>query len=308
MDAKAMNGAIHGIDKVLIAPPTLEEAARKRDDLNTFRRLLKTFTLRRFDARASRDNDGDGIIDSVFVEEPLITGLWWRNQAELLTAFAPTDAAFNEFFRANGYASYSEVPRNVLEILIKYHFVKEQKKLADLGTSVKTAGDEMLTVTAGDITTPDIQLNNGVLHVTNKVLLPPSLGTLTGLIYLNADKDLSSFAAAVEKAAMGKDLSDASKQYTVFAPTNAAFTAAGINVQNTGADVLAKVVRYHVLNSKVMAANLSGEYETNLAADKKIKIAGTTITGVKNSANITQTDKVATNGVLHKIDKVLLPE
>ncbi|MDB5263445.1 MAG: fasciclin protein, partial [Adhaeribacter sp.] len=66
MNGEAMNGAIHGIGKVLIAPPTLEQALAKRTDMKNFRQLLKTFTLRRFDARSSSDNDNDGDIDSVF--------------------------------------------------------------------------------------------------------------------------------------------------------------------------------------------------------------------------------------------------
>jgi transforming growth factor-beta-induced protein len=309
MNGEAMNGAIHGIGKVLIAPPTLEQALAKRTDMKNFRQLLKTFTLRRFDARSSRDTNNDGKIDSVFVEESLITGFWWRNQVDLLTAFAPTDAAWEEFFRANGYANFGEVPRNVLELLVKYHFIPlTAKKMSDLGSSVETLGKEMLTIPAATFVTPDIVLNNGFLHVTNKVLLPPSLGTLTGLIYLNRDKDLSSFSAAVEKAAMAQDLADATKQYTVFAPTNAAFAAANINVTTTSAADLAKIVRYHILKSKKMAAELGGTYETHLDANKKITVTGTTITGVRNSAKITATDKVASNGVLHKIDTVLRPE
>ena len=307
MDGEAMNGAIHGIGKVLVAPPTLEEALAKRTDLKTFRQLLKTFTLRRFDAQGSRDNNGDGVIDSMFVEESLITGFWWRDQTKLLTAFAPTDAAFTAFFNANGYASYSEVPRNVLELIIKYHFVEGAKKIAE-ATNLTTIGLEKLTVGAADVVTPDIALNNGLLHVTNKVLLPPSLGTITGLVFLNLDKDLSMFGTAVQKAAIAQELADATKQFTVFAPTNAAFVASNINVDNATAADLAKIVRYHILKSKVMVADLNGEYETHLAADKKITVSGTTITGIKNSATITQSDKVATNGVLHKIDKVLLPE
>jgi transforming growth factor-beta-induced protein len=304
MDMEAMNGAIHGINKVLVVPPSLEQALAKRTDLTIFRQLLKTFTLRRFDAQNSRDTNGDGKIDSVFIEESLITGFWWRDQTQLLTAFAPTDAAFQTFFANNGYANYNEVPRNVLELIINYHFLKANKKVADFTANMETIGLEKLTVAASDISTPNIPLSNGTLHVTNKVLLPPSLSTLTGLIYLDRDKDLSMFATAVKSAAMADDLAMMDKKYTVFAPTNAAFTAANINVNTMSAADLEKIVRYHILNTEKRSANLDGTH-TTMYNSKTVTVSGNTITGVSNSGSIIQTDKIAANGVLHKIDTVL---
>lgn len=303
---QAMNGAIHGINKVLVAPPSLEQALNKRTDLTIFRQLLKTFTLRRYDPQSSSDTDGDGKIDSVFVEESLLTGFWWRDQTELLTAFAPTDAAFQAFFAENGYASYSEVPRNVLETLINYHFLKGAKKLSELNSSVETIGKEMLTVSSADVSTPDVVLSNGYLHVVNKVLMPPSLGTLTGLVYLDRDKDLSMFATAVKSAALADDLAMLDKKYTVFAPTNAAFTAAGIDVNTMSAADLEKIVRYHILDTEKRSTALSGTH-TNMSG-KTLTVTGNTIKGATNSAVITVKDKVASNGVLHKIDTVLKPE
>ena len=306
MDMEAMNGAIHGIDKVLAVPPSLERALARRTDLTIFNQLLKTFTLRRFDAQNSRDNNGDGVIDSVFIEESLLTGFWWRDQTKLLTAFAPTDAAFQAFFTSNGYANYSEVPRNVLELLINYHFLEGSKMSNALSGQLKTIGGEMLTVATTDITTPDIGLSNGYLHVTNKVLLPPTLSTLTGLIYLDRDKDLSMFATAVKSAALADDLAMMDKRYTVFAPTNAAFTAANINVNTTSAADLEKIVRYHILNSEKRSASLDGTHTTMY--NKQVTISGNTITGVMNAGTIIAKDRLAVNGVLHKIDTVLKPE
>lgn len=303
---QAMNGAIHGINRVLVAPPSLEQALEKRTDLTNFRQLLRTFTLRRFDAQSSTDTDGDGDIDSVFVEESLITGFWWRDQTELLTAFAPTDAAFQAFFTANGYASYADVPRNVLETLINYHFLEGAKKLSELNDSVETIGKEKLAISPADVSTPDVVLSNGYLHVVNKVLTPPSLSTLTGLVYLDRDKDLGMFATAVKSAALADDLAMLDKKYTIFAPTNAAFTAAGINVNTASAADLEKIVRYHILNAEKRSADLNGTH-TNMSG-KKLTVLGDTITGALSSGKIIQKDKTAANGVLHKIDTVLKPE
>jgi len=107
---------------------------------------------------------------------------------------------------------------------------------------------------------------------------------------------------------MAQELSDATKQFTVFAPTDDAFKASNVDVTKATAADLAKIVRYHILRSKQMAAALNGTYETHLDPQKKVTVAGTMITGIKNSATITQTDKVANNGVLHKINMVLMPE
>jgi transforming growth factor-beta-induced protein len=305
MDMKAMNGAIHGIDKVLVAPPGLERALTNRTDLTNFNKLLKTFTLRRYDAQNSRDNNGDGIIDSVFIEESLITGFWWRDQTKLLTAFAPTDAAFQAFFNEHGYASYEEVPRNVLELLIHFHFLEGAKKMAELGGQVETIGKEKLTVTPADVSTPDVVISNGFLHVVNKVLIPPTLTTLTGLIYLDRDKDLSMFATAVKSAALADDLAMMDKKYTVFAPTNAAFRAANIDVISTSPADLEKIVRYHLIESQKMSAELQGTH--TMMNTKTVTVSGNTVTGVNNSAGIILKDRTAVNGVLHKIDAVLRP-
>jgi transforming growth factor-beta-induced protein len=200
------------------------------------------------------------------------------------------------------------VPRNVLELLIKYHFLDSAKRAAELaGRPVETSGNESLTLNSADVDQADIELSNGYLHVVNKVFLPPSLSTLTGLVFLDQDKDLSMFAAAVKASAFDDDLAMMDPKYTVFAPTNAAFTASGIDVTTASAADLEKIVRYHVVDSTViMGPNLNGTYNT--MSDKPITISGTTITGVVNPATIIQMDKTAANGVLHKINAVLKPE
>jgi transforming growth factor-beta-induced protein len=178
--------------------------------------------------------------------------------------------------------------------------------MSELSANMETIGKEKLTVNSNDVSTPDVVLSNGYMHVTNKVLLPPSLSTLTGLIYLDRDKDLSMFATAVKSAALADDLAMMDKKYTVFAPTNAAFVAANINVNTASAADLEKIVRYHLLASEKRSADLNGTHTA--MNNKTLTIAGNDITGVRNAGTITEKDKVAANGVLHKINTVLKPE
>ena len=307
MDMEAMNGAIHGIDKVLVPKPSLNQAVAGRADLETFNDLLNLFTLRRFDGQNSGDTDNDGDIDSVFVLESLLK-VDWRDQTKLFTVFAPTDAAWSAFFASQPqFSDTNPMPRHLLELLLNYHLVEGAKSMAELGGGVETIGGETLTVTPADVSTPDGPISNGFIHVTNKVFLPASLNSLTGMVYLDRDDDLYMFATALRRSNLSDSLMATNQEFTVFAPTNAAFAKAEINVETETTDRLARIVRYHILTSKKMSADLTdGTLTTHLGKD--VTVAGSTLKDESNqTANIIQTDQVASNGVLHKIDTVLTP-
>jgi uncharacterized surface protein with fasciclin (FAS1) repeats len=122
--------------------------------------------------------------------------------------------------------------------------------------------------------------------------------------------DFSTLVAAVEAAGLAETLSGEGP-FTVFAPTNAAFEALPEGVLDAlllpeNKDALTSILTYHVLPAEVMAADVAaGDVET---------VEGSTITittdgGVKvNDANVTATDVDASNGVIHVIDAVLVPE
>ncbi len=307
MDREAMNGAIHGIDKVLRPQPGLNQFADLRPELSTFAAVLDTFTLRRYDAENSSDVDGDGVIDSVFTEESLLE-LEWRDQEKLFTVFAPTNASFAAFLATQPqYKTLGDVPRPVLEYIINYHLLEGAKRAAELGGAIETLGGESLTLPAGAVITPDVPLSNGVLHVTNTLFVPPSLGTVAGLVLLNPGGDLGKFGQAMQKAALADDFMDPAKQFTFFAPTDAAFAAAGIDLDKATPAELEKIVRYHVVNGKLMQANLpNGPLTTHQGST--VNVSGTTLTDAKGkTANLVQTDQTASNGVLHKINQVLSP-
>lgn len=99
--------------------------------------------------------------------------------------------------------------------------------------------------------------------------------------------------------------------FTVFAPTDQAFADAGIDLSTFDTDeeneTLTNILLYHVLDGAVDSANVSdGLVATTLSGDNvTFAVDGESVS--INDANVTTADVVASNGIIHVIDKVLLP-
>jgi uncharacterized surface protein with fasciclin (FAS1) repeats len=123
------------------------------------------------------------------------------------------------------------------------------------------------------------------------------------------NEDFSTLVAAITAAGLGEALSGEGP-FTVFAPTNAAFEALPAGLLEKlllpeNKEILVKILTYHVVASKVMAADVT---EGDVATLEGSTFAITTMGGVKvNTANVTATDIPASNGVIHVIDAVLVP-
>ena len=125
------------------------------------------------------------------------------------------------------------------------------------------------------------------------------------------NENLSTLVAAVQAAGLVETLQSAGP-FTVFAPTNAAFEAlpAGtleslLKPENKAK--LASILTYHVLGSKVMSSDLSNGQmaKTVEGADVKVTLNGDVV--MINDAKVVAADVSASNGVVHVIDKVMLP-
>jgi len=123
------------------------------------------------------------------------------------------------------------------------------------------------------------------------------------------NEDFSTLVAAITAAGLGDALSGEGP-FTVFAPTNAAFEALPAGLLDKlllpeNKEVLAQILKYHVVAGKVMAADVAaGDITTLEGSTFTIATEG----GVKvNTANVTATDVPASNGVIHVIDAVLVP-
>jgi len=246
--------------------------------------------------------------------------------ASSFTVFAPTNAAFTALLTELGVASLNDIPVETLTKVLLYH-VKSGKSTASQITSgyYPTLGngpvtdshlslyvDMTTTMINGraKITQTDVMADNGVIHAIDKVLLPMSISD-----HAVANPVFTSLVAALTKANLVSALGDKTKTYTVFAPTNDAFTALlttlGVTLNDLSASTLSPILLYHVINAYVPAAAVTAGYVPTLstAFGKNVSLLISVTGGVKlnNSVNVIATDVVATNGIIHVIDKVLLP-
>ena len=125
----------------------------------------------------------------------------------------------------------------------------------------------------------------------------------------SGNEDFSTLVAAVAAAGLVETL-QGEGPFTVFAPTNDAFAALPAGLVDKlllpeNKDLLVKILTYHVVSGTVLAADVAaGDVPT--VEGQNITI--TTDMGVKvNGANVVTTDIIASNGVIHVIDAVILP-
>jgi transforming growth factor-beta-induced protein len=128
-----------------------------------------------------------------------------------------------------------------------------------------------------------------------------------------ADERFSILVEAVSKAGLVEALS-AEGPFTVFAPTNDAFEMLfkdlGVNgVEDLSAEQLTPILLYHVVSGKVMAADVKSGKVSTLNKDAWMNIeAGSKGVTIDEASNVIITDVEGTNGVIHVIDRVLIPE
>lgn len=239
-----------------------------------------------------------------------------------LTVFAPTNAAF----RAAGYPqsvidglSAADVT-NVLTPILTYHVVAARVASSGVPVSdtVKTLNGKNLFASKNAngvflngiaVTTADLNASNGVVHKIGGVLVPPTK-TIAEIVIDGAD--FSTLEAAVILAGLAPTLNGPGK-FTVFAPTNDAFVTSGItSLAGISATDAAAIVGQHAFGTNIFASDLvagTTGATVNPAATLTVTLAPVTVklTGSANPASaVTATNIVATNGVIHVINRVIL--
>lgn len=244
-----------------------------------------------------------------------------------LTVFAPTDAAF----QAAGLtaAAINQTDVATLQAILQYHVVTGRQSAGSLPTAVNTAvetlgGEDIyvtknasgVSVNGAVVTSADVSASNGVIHVIDKVLMPPS-GNIVQVAQGNPN--LSLLVAAVLRASQGStnvaQVLSGNGPLTVFAPTNQAFIDAGFPneaaINQADPATLTNILTYHVVGARVFSTNLTNGPVTTVQGSNVTVAVGNTVTvrGTSNTAasTVTAANIVTTNGVVHVIDRVLLP-
>jgi transforming growth factor-beta-induced protein len=166
------------------------------------------------------------------------------------------------------------------------------------------------------VTVVDIEAVNGVVHVIDTVLLPPTPDTDNSALSIAeiavAAEGFETLVAALTAANLVDTLADTSATFTVFAPTDEAFAAipsATLEAILADADTLSAILLQHVISGAAVdsstAYSLNGQQAT-MASDAMLDIALVDRKLTIGGANITVTDVVASNGIIHVIDAVIV--
>jgi uncharacterized surface protein with fasciclin (FAS1) repeats len=162
-------------------------------------------------------------------------------------------------------------------------------------------------VNNANVVAPDIMASNGVIHVIDAVILPPTTDIVDTAI---ADGRFTTLVAAVEAAGL-VDALKGEGPFTVFAPTDDAFDALGTDTINgllADPETLASILLYHVVDGAVFSGDVVKlESATTLnGADITIRVDEDGNVFI-NDAQVIIADIITTNGVIHVIDAVILP-
>jgi uncharacterized surface protein with fasciclin (FAS1) repeats len=253
------------------------------------------------------------------------------------TVLAPTNDAFAEFLSANGFASLEEVPTDVLSNILLNHVITGEV----VSTDLTTAGSGYTTTNAtnldGDnlslyfsttdgvefnglsgVVLADIPASNGVVHVVDAVIGLPTVVT-----FATSNPMFETLVAALTREDLATDyvsvLSSVASPspFTVFAPTNEAFgsllTEVGMSsLSEIPVDLLTSTLNTHVVASaNVRSGDLTqGMAVSTLGDALTVSLdAGPQLIDLNDRvANIIEVDVQAYNGVVHVIDKVVLPQ
>jgi len=274
------------------------------------------------------------ILEAALAEAGLVETLQGEGP---FTVFAPTDAAFGELLEDLGIEAEDLLAHPQLEAVLLYHVVAGKVMSGDLESGeVETVLGEMITIDAALFTINedveivveegfyDLEAENGVVHTINKVLVPD----VFELDYSEEDEDdVAALQSIVEIAQGNDDFSilvealvaadlvsalEADGPFTVFAPTNDAFAALLEALDIEKDDLLehpdlAAVLLYHVVDGAVFAEDLEEgmEPETLQGETLMISLEGGVFV---NESEVIIPDIEASNGVIHAIDEVLVPE
>lgn len=288
-DVGADNGVVHALDGVILSNETVVDVA-----------IDNSFTS----------------LTAAVIKAELLPAL--QDPFAEYTVFAPSDMAFDNLATALGTDINGLLSLQNLSDILLYHVLGSEAVANDINNgdivdALNTDNTIKLTKTAmGDVYAnqakvflADVQAQNGVVHAIDGVILPYET-----VVDVAIDNGFTTLTAAVVKAELLPALSNPLGTFTVFAPTNAAFDnlASDLGTDLNGILALpnlADVLLYHVVGSIALSTDLTnGNVPTLQGSDVIVDLTS----GVMiNDASVAMADVTADNGVVHVIDKVLIP-
>ncbi|MDR9364085.1 MAG: fasciclin domain-containing protein [Balneolaceae bacterium] len=294
-DVEASNGIIHAIDSILL-PQSIRIALGLPNIVDQAVELGNFTTLA-------------GALEQV----GLTTTLKYTGD---YTVFAPSDDAFSAL--PDGLLG-SLTDEQLTEILT-YHVLSGEVFADDLGAEQAPAsleGGEVFVTKDGDgnvtvngsasVVAADVDVTNGVIHAIDQVILPDAYGTVVDAA--SKRYDFETLVSAVVDAGLADALSAADGTFTVFAPTDDAFAALPEGLlASLSVEQLATILSYHVLPVEVASGDLEDEQAPASLTDEAVyvTVADGNVT-VNGSAGVVAADIATSNGTIHAIDQVILP-
>ena len=290
-DVNADNGVVHAIDAVLLPSFTVVDVA------------LANF-------------DDFSILVTAVIQQGLIPVL--SNPLASFTVLAPTNDAFGDLLDGLGISAGELLAFEGLTDILLYHVLGAEVFSSDLsnGLLANAVNDEntiKVTITGSgnvffnqaQVLIADVEADNGVIHVLNGVILP-----VTTVVDIAINNDFNYLVAALVQEGLVPALSNPLAAFTVFAPTDQAFEdlAAALETDIAGLlglETLSTVLLYHVVAGEVASTDLENG-TVNTLADITINVnvdAGVLI----NTSTVILADVLAFNGIVHVIDRVLVP-
>lgn len=235
------------------------------------------------------------------------------------TVFAPSDDAFSAIPEETIKELLKPENKEKLQGILTYHVVSGSVMAADVvklksadtvnGQSVEiVVADGKVTVDGANVVATDIKCSNGVIHIIDKVIMPKPDIVDTAV----AAGKFNTLVAAVKAAGLVATLKGEGP-FTVFAPTDDAFSAIPKEaiadlLKPENKEKLQSILTYHVVSGSVMAADVvkltSAETVNGQEVTVAVKDGAVTVDG----ANVVATDVKCSNGVIHIIDKVIMPK
>jgi transforming growth factor-beta-induced protein len=240
------------------------------------------------------------------------------------TVFAPTDEAFEDLLTALGITAEDLLADPDLADILLFHVLDgtfmAEDVIAAAPIIIETLNGIKVTITVengsvfingAQVILADVPATNGVIHVINAVLLPPGDIVETAIEADEFDILVDAVVAADLVTAL-----QAEGPFTVFAPVDAAFLALIAELGIDAADLLdyeylADILLYHVIDGEYLSSDILAvgeDFTIETLNGQFLEVTFVEGNVFVNGAQVIITDIITSNGVIHVIDAVLVPE